>query len=336
MKKYHNGLVIGKFYPFHRGHQYLIESALKQSKNLTVIVCHIDQKYDIDCATRVGWIKELYPQIEVIGYLTDPSLDSTSSELSPAWAKIVIKLLGHAPDAVFSSEDYGITFARCMGCPHVMVDQKRAIIPISGTAIRSNPNKYWEYLSEPVRSFYTQRIVVLGAESTGTTTLAKSLAKHYQAPWVPEYGRTYSEGRFTIRQSLSDWKTTEFLHIAAAQNSLEDALARKSNGVLICDTDAFATRLWHERYMGFLSDDLDNIVNTQNKCLYILTGDEIPFVQDGVRDGEHIRHQMHRRFVDELEKHHLPYLLVTGSRQKRLSTAIKTIDNLLLAHPSKT
>jgi HTH-type transcriptional regulator, transcriptional repressor of NAD biosynthesis genes len=327
--KFNRSLIIGKFLPLHKGHQYLIETALKQSKHVTLILCQNDHKYTIDPEIRVGWIRELYPQLNVIVYHHGDALDSTSTAISSTWAKLAVKILGFVPDAVFSSEIYGQTFAKCMGSTHVMVDIDRQKYPISGTQIRSNPYQYWQFLSEPVRAYYTKRIVCLGAESTGTTTLSIALAKHYHTPWVPEYGRTYSEGRLTATDQ-TDWTSDEFTHIAQVQNSLENALARKSKNLLICDTDAFATRLWHERYLGYFSKELDKIVNTGNKALYILTGDEIPFVQDGTRDGEHIRHQMHQRFIEELDKYHLPYIIVTGSRQKRRRDAIAAIDKLFL------
>lgn len=325
-KKYKKGFIIGKFLPLHKGHQYLIETALKQSEKLTLIVCQ-NENILIDPEVRVGWIKELYPEVDVRVFHHDSSLDSTSTDISPIWAKITIKLLGFVPDVVFSSEKYGKVYAKCMGSKHVLVDFKRIKFPVSGTRVRSNPSNCWEYLSEPVRAYYTKRVVVLGAESTGTTTLAKQLASHYNTPWVPEYGRIYSEGRLTATNEKS-WTSNEFIHIAITQNSLEDSLARKSNRYLICDTDAFATRLWHDRYMGFFLEDLDKIVNLQNKSLYILTGDEIPFVQDGTRDGEKIRHQMHQKFIEELQTHQLNYILVTGDPQTRLKQAIKAIDKL--------
>jgi NadR type nicotinamide-nucleotide adenylyltransferase len=325
-KKYKTGFIIGKFIPLHKGHQFLIETALKQSEKVTLVVCQ-NQNILIDPKIRAGWIKELYPRVNVQVFHHDASLDSTSTDISPVWAKITIDLLGYVPDAVFSSENYGKVYAKCMGSKHVMVDIKRTKFPISGTKVRTNPLFCWEYLSEPVRAYYTKRIVVLGAESTGTTTLAKSLGEHFHTPWVPEYGRLYSEGKQTAINEKG-WTSDEFLHIATIQNSLENTLARKSNRVLNCDTDAFATRLWHNRYMGFFLDELEKVVNTQNKSLYILTGDEIPFVQDGTRDGESIRHNMHQKFIEELESHQLKYILVTGNHQTRLKQAIKAINKL--------
>ena len=87
---------------------------------------------------------------------------------------------------------------------------------------------------------------------------------------------------------------------------MEDAAARQADRVLICDTPAFATSLWHERYLGRLSPEVEAIAASYRYELYLLTDVDIPFVQDGTRDGEHIRHGMHRRFVEWLTAHGHP------------------------------
>lgn len=169
-------------------------------------------------------------------------------------------------------------------------------------------------------------ICVLGAESTGTTTLAEDLADFYHAPYVPEYGRIYTEKN----KSFNDvWTTDEFVHIARTQNKLEDEAKKRSDTLIICDTNAFATTLWHERYMGFPSADVEKETVGRTYDLYILTNDEIPFVQDGFRDGENIRHAMHERFLVELQKQKTPFILVSGSREKRLADAVREIGKML-------
>jgi HTH-type transcriptional regulator, transcriptional repressor of NAD biosynthesis genes len=168
-------------------------------------------------------------------------------------------------------------------------------------------------------------ICVLGAESTGTTTLAEDLACHFHTQCVPEYGRLY----FEKNKNLNDtWTSDEFVHIAHEQNVLEDVAKKNSPGILICDTNAFATTLWHERYMGCMSEDVAKETKGRTYDLYILTGDDIPFVQDGTRDGESIRHAMHKRFEVELKKQSVPYIVVTGSKEKRLKKAIGEIEKI--------
>ncbi len=154
-----------------------------------------------------------------------------------------------------------------------------------------------------------------------------ALAKHYKTVWVPEDGRMYSMGKIHGGEQ-ADWRTDEFIHIAEAQNELEDRLAEASNGLVICDTNAFATGVWHERYMGTRSKEVETIASRRQYAIYIVTGDEIPFEDDGLRDGEHIRHSMHKRFIERLTEEGNRFIVVTGSREERLAKAIEAIDAL--------
>jgi NadR type nicotinamide-nucleotide adenylyltransferase len=267
---------------------------------------------------RQAWLQEMHPDAEV--RIIDDRYDENDSRV---WAENTIRWLGRAPDAVFTSEHYGDAYAEHMGSCHVMVDHARKAIPCSGTAVRHDPFAQWEYLSPPVRGWYAKRIVVLGAESTGTTTLAHALAEHFKTSWVPEYGREYSFEKQA--RGESEWRTEEFLEIAKEQTRREDLAAREANRFLICDTNAFATTLWHRRYMGFDSQELADFAKSCRADFYILTGDEIPFVQDGLRDGEFIRHEMHRWFETALGRKNLPWQLVRGTLEERLKQAADLI-----------
>lgn len=327
IKKYKRSLVIGKFYPFHRGHQLLIKTALKMSDRLTVILCQTP-RYKIPPEIRAAWITDTFPGLALKILHHDPALDSDSTAISKVWAELTVKFLGYSPDAVFTSENYGDPYASFMGAQHVLVDLARKKVPISATKIRSDLVRYWDFLPPATQSYYRQKVVVLGAESTGTTTLAKDLATHYQTVWVPEYGRLYYEGQMTSSRS-NIWRTDEFVHIAQAQNSLESALLLKSNRLLICDTDAFATTLWHERYLSRSSSKVDLVVKKEKPLLYILTDVDTPFVQDGTRDGEHLRSWMHQRFLDKLKQKKLNYIVASGTKKQRLALSIKKIDQAL-------
>jgi NadR type nicotinamide-nucleotide adenylyltransferase len=160
---------------------------------------------------------------------------------------------------------------------------------------------------------------VVGAESTGTTTLAQSLAEALQTNWVAEYGREYSG--IKLARNETNWRTEEFELIAQEQMRRENQAAREANRVLVCDTNAFATGLWHRRYMGRPGTVVDE-VGRRAKCdLYLLTGDEIPFVQDGLRDGEHIRKEMHQWFEHALAGQPVPWKLLRGSHSERMRAA---------------
>jgi NadR type nicotinamide-nucleotide adenylyltransferase len=319
---YGKGLVVGKFYPPHSGHKYLIDTARAKCEQLTVILCW-KQSETIPATMRAQWLKRLHPDVD-IKVVEDNKLADDDSK---GWAEFTLGILGYAPDVVFTSEAYGDPYASFLGAVHVLVDRDRVQIPISATLVRKDPMKYSQLIEPCVRGYFARRVCVLGAESTGTTTLAKALAEHYKTVWVPEYGRLYSEGKFT-GEKKDVWTTEEFEHIAVTQNALENSLAEISNGLLICDTNAFATGIWHERYLGTRSKKVEEIAKRCAADFYILTGDEIPFVQDGLRDGEHVRHRMHNWFIERLKEDNKPYVIVTGSPAERLQAAIKTIDQL--------
>lgn len=327
-KRFETGVVIGKFYPPHRGHKLLIDAALAQAERVTVFVVFKDGQ-SIPGETRAAWIKEIHPGADVRLVRQTLGDDDTAG-----WAAWTVRTLGYVPGAAFTSEEYGPRWAKAMGCAHVMVDRARTRVPVSGTAVRNDPFANWEFLEPCVRAWFAKRICVLGAESTGTTTLARALAEHYRTVWVPEYGRFYSEGKYVADGHV--WTSGEFAHIARLQSSTEDWLARSANKVVVCDTDPFATTIWHERYMGGPSEDVRAIADARRYDLYLLTGDEIPFVQDGVRDGEHLRHWMHGRFEEALRGSGRPYAVVRGPREERLRQATALVDAMLARAPEKT
>jgi HTH-type transcriptional repressor of NAD biosynthesis genes len=317
------GLVIGKFYPPHRGHKFLIDTARSQVDHLTVIVCD-KAGQTIPGALRGEWLRETHPDVEV---LVIP--DTLPEDDSAAWAENTRAVLGYVPDVVFTSEDYGDAYARYLGCRHVLVDRTRSHVPISATTIRADPWAHRVFLEPCVRAYFVKRVALFGAESSGTTTLTRALAEQYHTVWVPEYGREYAEAKLHTPHA-QHWRSEEFLHIAQTQCAWEDAAARKVGRVLFCDTPAFATSLWHERYLGTLSPAVEAVAAPYHYALYFLTDVDIPFVQDGTRDGEHIRHGMHQRFTDWLIAYNVLYTLLSGSLEERLCTAMRLVDTLLV------
>jgi NadR type nicotinamide-nucleotide adenylyltransferase len=314
------GVVIGKFLPPHRGHRFLIETALSRCARVVVILCG-KVTDPIPPRLRAAWLRETTPAAEVMEI--DDRYDENDSRV---WAENTIRWLGRVPDAVFTSEAYGDAYAAHLGCVHVLVDKERATVPCSGTAVRGDPLAMWAFLDPPARAWFAKRVVVVGAESTGTTTLAADLASALGTVWVPEFGREYS----ALKQQRGEliWTSKEFLAIAREQTRRENAAARRCNGILICDTNAFATTLWHRRYLGAEFPPLESFASACRADLYLLTGDEIPFVQDGLRDGEGIRHQMHRWFEEALPRTGVPWVLIRGSREERLKCSLAAVRAL--------
>jgi NadR type nicotinamide-nucleotide adenylyltransferase len=307
-----NGVIIGKFYPPHRGHKFLIDFALRTVDHLTVIVCD-HPTHEISAGLRAAWLRESHPSATVV-----VTPDDLPDEPAP-WARRTIDILGVKPDIVFTSEDYGEGYAREMGCRHQLVDIDRIAVPISGTCIRRAPLVNLDFLEPCVRAYFVKRVVLIGVESTGKTTLAEKLAKHYETIWVPEFGREY------CLTKSGDWSSEEFVTIAQEQQSRENAAARSANKILFCDTNAFATSIWHRRYMSNDSKAVNQIAENDVADLYLLTMPDFPFVQDGTRDGEHVRHEMHEWFVERLSVQSAPVVELRGDQAKRLHLAKQSI-----------
>jgi HTH-type transcriptional repressor of NAD biosynthesis genes len=316
------GLVIGKFYPPHHGHKFLIDTAQSRVDHLTIIVCD-EAGQTIPGPLRAAWLREIHPQATVL--CID---DHYGADDSALWARLTVEWLGSAPDAVFTSEEYGARYAALMGSAHIQVDRERAHVPCSGTLVRADPLACWHYLEPCVRAYFARRVCIVGAESTGKTTLAQALADHYHTAWVPEYGREFTAVKLAGPEP-DVWRSEGFTAIAAEQSRREDRAARDANRVLICDTDAFATSIWHERYMGVPSGAVLAIAAPRRYDLYLLPDTNVPFVQDGLRDGEHIRQWMHDRFVEELRHTGRPYALLSGDYAARMRQAIELIDGIL-------
>lgn len=324
---YKRGVVVGKFYPFHKGHQYLVETGLNGCDHLTIFVCD-NPEYRIPAEIRASWIRAIYPAAHV---RVIPDLPGENDN-SVSWATYTIKQLGYVPEVVFTSEDYGVPYARYMGSEHVLVDRQRLRVPCSGTMIRSDPWAHPDFLHPLVRAYFVRRIAVVGAESTGTTTTARMLAAHFQTSWVPEYGRLYWEGKQP--SCLSDWDTDEFIHIAAMQAAAEDHLARHASRVLFCDTDPMATGIWHQHYLHDRSAAVETIGANRRYDLYLITDTDIPLEQDGTRDADYEARQcMHDRFVSRVHTTGIPYAVLSGSLDVRMAEAIRLSEQVIAVNP---
>jgi HTH-type transcriptional repressor of NAD biosynthesis genes len=344
--RFRHGLVVGKFYPPHAGHHALVDAAAKECDRVTVVVAaHSAEALPLDL--RVRWLREAHahsPHVRFVGVPDDHPIDYDDPAIWDLHCAVFRAAAPDPVDAVFSSEAYGDELARRFGAVHVCVDLTRAAVPVSGTAVRADPVAHWDLIGPGVRAWLTRRVIVVGAESTGTTTTARALARQFRVRggvwahtrWVPEFGRELTARKLaalrTARpQAVVDdvtWDRTDFVTVAREQNAAEDAAARTGAPILIGDTDALATTVWEQRYLASTSGEVRAAVRPPD--LYLLTShDGVPFVQDGLRDGEHLRAWMTGRFREVLDASAVPWLELTGSHAARLRTALAACDALL-------
>jgi HTH-type transcriptional repressor of NAD biosynthesis genes len=170
------------------------------------------------------------------------------------------------------------------------------------------------------------RVCLLGAESTGKSTLAETLAAAYDSVCVPEYGRAYTE---LGRPSTAPWTSVEFAHIARIQCWLEDFLAGLARNVLFCDTDAFTTAVFHEAYLGEPAHGFDDLM-ARRYDLYVVCGLDVPWQHDGLREFEAARLRHHEIYLAHARSSGRPSLLVEGPVGQRLEAVREAVDTIVL------
>jgi len=172
------------------------------------------------------------------------------------------------------------------------------------------------------------KVTLFGPESTGKTTLAKQLARHYNSIWVPEYAREYLQKKWNNERKTCE--QSDLLPIAIGQMNLENTSAQKTDTVLICDTDLLETKVYSEEYYEGTCNSLVEKYALENTYdLYFLTYIDSPWEADDLRDKPNEREKMFKAFEVALIKYKRPYELLKGSKKERLQEAVKHIDLLL-------
>lgn len=355
-----HGLVVGKFYPPHLGHQYLISRAAAACAEVTVVVMAARCE-TVPLADRVGWLRAAFEgqqEVAVTGVVCDVPVDFGDQAIWTAQVAVIRAALdrdGRPPvDAVFSSEPYGGELAARFGAENIAVDPGRLAVPVSATQVRADLAGCWDCLIAPARAGLTARVVLVGAESTGTSTIAAMLAAHYRSrggAWartqcVSEYGRDYTKikwrrARAAARAAGSpepplddlEWTRSDFDTVAAEQTRRENQAAGSGSPLLVCDTDAFATSVWERRYLGDHARGPQPWATSElpRRDVYLLTSHEgVPWEDDGLREGDlAVRAAMTGWFAAALTAAGHSWVLLTGSRGERLALAVRVTESVL-------
>ena len=165
---------------------------------------------------------------------------------------------------------------------------------------------------------FPKKFVLVGPESIGKSTICLKLVNYFKCDYIPEVCRLMAEAKLPHNtEDTIDFNFTieDFISMAHIQNILEHVLYTNNSNLLICDNDAFSLTIWCERYLGQYYEEIYKIysnasyLNNEDK-IYILLKHNVPFVQDGYRDGEHIRDWMFERFKTELERKNMKYYII--------------------------
>lgn len=338
-KRIGSGMLLGKFMPLHDGHVHLMHFAQMSCHRLTILVCTLDSE-PIPGNIRYQWVKEMFPQANVVHHYADiqqePNPDDPDGDPAfwSAWRETIAK---HCPgeefDAVFGSEDYGWQLAKELGCEYIPVNRIRNQVPMSGTQMRQDPMRHWEYLPTVVRPYFVRRVAILGPESVGKSTLAEKLAEHFGTVYVDEYGRRYLEEMIrTAGYRDDEFRLSDIPHIARGQMVSEDSMAYRANRLLFCDTDVLTTTFWSNTFLGECPEWIEREARRRQYDLTLLLSPEgADHVQDGTRImvDPCVRNKFYDVMADSLRALGRPFHVLSGSWEDRFSQAVELSQALL-------
>ncbi len=310
------GLTLGKFAPFHKGHQYLVETALAEVDRLYVLVYHTDL-ISVPLQVRAGWIKALYPEVTIIEAWDGPEGYGDTPEIKKVQEDYILKKLdGIKITHFYSSEFYGDHVSKALGAVDRRVDEPRSFVPISGTRVRAKLFQSREYLSDLIYRDLIVKVCLMGAPSTGKSTLAQALAKHFNTVSMPEYGAEYWLANQVDRRITLD----QFEEIAPEHLRREDELLLQANTYLFSDTCPITTYVFARDYHSTAGPILTRLAREAEKRydLFFLCDTDIPYDDTWDRSGDQKRQWFQQQIMGDLAQRRLPYFVLSGSLEERI------------------
>lgn len=337
-RRFQRGLVVGKFSPLHRGHEFVINRAAEECAEVVLLSYSKPEFPGCDAGRREEWLSALFPETRRL-VVTDerlkhwagpgkeprevPHNDSSDLTHRRFCGFLCTQVLGVTVDAAFTSEDYGEGFARELtryfrqhapGSPpvrHILVDRDRIEFPVSGTLLRQDIHAHRDSLSPVVYASFVERVSLLGGECSGKSTLAEILAREFGTSFTSEYGRDLWE------EKSGALVFEDMQRIAEAQIRREDAAALRATRFLFCDTSPLTTLFYSRHLFSRAAPVLETLAGRAYHHT-LLCAPDFPFVQDGTRQAQAFRARQHEWYRNELNRRQIPFQVVTGSIEDRV------------------
>lgn len=332
--KYKCGMYGGSFNPLHLGHVRCIIQAANQCEELILVISEGINRDEIDIRVRYRWVYQLTKHIgNVRLFVLQDTAKTKEAYTEEYWLKDAGKVkefAGKKLDAVFCGSDYDNNsfWAKCYPEAETIYLQRDEI---SSTKLRDNVMAHWEWLPKVVRPYYAKKVLLIGGESTGKSTLTINLANYYSTNYLEEVGRDISERSGTDMLMLPE----DFTDILLIHKVREREALLHSNKVLFEDTDCLITKFYIQFLEGkdkAVNEKLaDAISQLNNYDLILFLEPDVRFVQDGDRspviaaDREHYSNK-----IKELYKEREYNIeIISGDYQERFLQSVRLINKLL-------
>ena len=167
----------------------------------------------------------------------------------------------------------------------------------------------------------TKIIAITGAESTGKSTLAEGLSKHYKVPFEPEFAREYV-------RAIKNYTFSDVEFIARKQIAQYNMLKKSGHELVILDTWLLITKVWFEVVFKKTPDWIEQSILRFPIDLFLVCDIDLPWFPDDVREnGGANRLILHERYLDEIKNYGFQYKIVKGTGNERIQNAIRHIDS---------
>lgn len=328
------GMYGGSFNPLHMGHVECIIRSANQCERLIIVISSGTDRDEIDVRIRYRWIYQLTKHIGNVSIfiLEDnaPTKAEYSEELWYSDAEKVKKFAGEPIDVVFCGSDYDENsfWSKCYP------DAKLIIYPrnnISSTIIRNDVYGNWDMLPDVVKPYFVKKVLLIGGESTGKSTLTINLANYFNTNYLEEVGRDISERSGTDTLMLPQ----DFTDILLTHKLRETEAVQRSRKVLFEDTDCLITSFFINFLEGRHKENnlalADALAQLNSYDLILFLEPDVKFVQDGDR-SEIIaadREKYSRQIEDIYRSHGFEFVKISGSYEERFSKAAALVSSLL-------
>lgn len=320
------GFIFGKFYPFHIGHQKMIEFALTKG-SVTVLVC-AETKEKVDGKTRQSWIKETFGdnrnlKVKVFNYSESDFPNSSVSdwEISKKWSEVFNEYFKDE-NFLVTSEEYGEMLSIIMDINHFMFDEYRENVHISATKIRENLFENWNYLPLSVQKHFALKVVFLGTESTGKTFLTNTLSEFFKSNKVSEAGRDLIHNSKEFQFEDLEKVLSEHANRIESQDVLKSFLT-------LIDTDCYITKSYSEFIFNKKLVVSDEILEINKADLYLYLTKDAEYIQDGTRLDIAQRNQLDESHRKVLKENVIVFQEISGNWDERKNNAIYYIEKLI-------
>lgn len=332
--RYNVGMYGGSFNPLHLGHVDCIIQAANMCRELYIVLSVGHNRQEIDARVRYRWLYQLTKHIgNVTIIMLEDSAETKEAYTEEYWqgdAEKVKAQVGKPIDVVFCGSDYDENsfWNKCYPESELFIFKRNEI---NSTELRKAPYKHFDWLPNIVKPYYVKKVLLMGSESTGKSTLTINLANRFNTNYIDEAGRDISERSGTDLLMLSE----DFTEILLQHKLNEIKAVENSNKVLFIDTDALVTQF----YMSFLDDPgieknraLSDAIDALNRYdLILFLEPDVEFVQDGDR-SEVIRDDRKKysdRIKELLRSHGKQFVSVSGSYQERYEIAVRAVESML-------